>query len=225
MAQICVKCGKKIGLFSNDPLILEVGDDNVLCFDCASPVKNLITDLYYAESIGEFNQIKDRIIEISNTKYDKTITIKIEKRISKIRGEVSLVETVMETNKEVNKEVYYDYDIHGENPIFEIKGSRGRRLYVYEHKCVIKVDITVGSLLTNNATDGEKTIYYKDVIGIQLKKNGLLIGYLQLETASEKGNNKSDNFWDENTFTFNDYKEVHEAYRYIISRMDKIKSI
>lgn len=124
-----------------------------------------------------------------------------------------------------SKEAYYDYDIHGVNPLYEIQGNRGRRIYVYEHKCVIKVDVTLGSIITHNATDGEKTIYYKDVIGVQLKKDGLLIGYLQLETASEKGNNKSDNFYDENTFTFDKYEDVYPAYKYIISRLDEIKRI
>ena len=61
------------------------------------------------------------------------------------------------------KKAYFDYEIHGK-PLWEIQGNRGRRLYVYEHKCVIKVDITIGSVITSNATDGEKTIYYKDII-------------------------------------------------------------
>ena len=123
------------------------------------------------------------------------------------------------------QETDFDYELHGANPLYEIKGNRGRRLYVYQHKCVIKVDITLGSIITHNATDGEKTIYYKDVIGVQLKKDGLLIGYLQLETASEKGNNKASNFFDENTFTFNNYDDVYEAYKYIITRLDEIKRI
>lgn len=79
--------------------------------------------------------------------------------------------------------------------IYDLNGCRGRSLRVYENKCVFKVSITIGSILTKNATDGEKTIYYSDVIGVQFKPSGLAIGYLQLETASSAGNNKSDNFF------------------------------
>ncbi len=119
----------------------------------------------------------------------------------------------------------FDYSVHGANPLYELKGNRGRRLTVYPHKCVIKTGVTLGSIVTQNATDGEKTIYLKDVIGVQFKQPGLTIGYLQLETASPKGNNKASNFFDENTFTFDNYDEVYEVYKYIISRLDEIKMI
>ena len=147
--------------------------------------------------------------------------------IDEIEASEEMIEEAQQMHQEIleQQQAYYDYELHGANPLYEIKGNRGRRLYVYEHKCVIKVDITLGSIIANNATDGEKTIYYKDVIGVQLKKEGLLIGYLQLETASEKGNNKTSNFFDENTFTFDNYDDVYGAYKYIISRLDEIKKI
>ena len=86
--------------------------------------------------------------------------------------------------------------------IFNICGCRGRNIKVYHDRCVIETNITAGSVLTGNATDGEKTIFYNDVIGIQFKQPGLLIGYLQLETASPLTNNVSSNAFNENTFTF-----------------------
>lgn len=119
----------------------------------------------------------------------------------------------------------FDFSLHGMDPVYQISGVRGRKLVVYKQKAVIKTDVTIGSILTNNATDGEKTIYFRDVIGVQFKPCGLTIGYLQLETASAKGNNTSSNFFDENTFTFEKENGVYEAYRYIISRLDEIKSI
>ncbi|MBQ8651573.1 MAG: SHOCT domain-containing protein [Alphaproteobacteria bacterium] len=73
---------------------------------------------------------------------------------------------------------------------------------VYEDKCVLTTKVTIGSVLTSNATDGEKTIYYSDVLGVQFKRANLTIGYLQFETASSSMNNKSSNFWNENSFTF-----------------------
>ena len=60
--------------------------------------------------------------------------------------------------------------------VYEIQGCRGRSLRVYPYKCVITTKVTAGSILTNNVTDGEKTIYFSDCIGVQLKKPGLLIG-------------------------------------------------
>jgi hypothetical protein len=55
-------------------------------------------------------------------------------------------------------------------------------------------------VLSGNATDGEKTIYYIDVIGLQYKASGFVIGYIQFETASGQMNNGSSNFWGENSF-------------------------
>jgi len=86
--------------------------------------------------------------------------------------------------------------------ICELNGVRGRSIAVYDTKCVITTDVTLGSLIPENALDGEKTIFYKDVIGIQFKRSGLAIGYLQLETPSIQMNNRSSNLFSENTFTF-----------------------
>ena len=86
--------------------------------------------------------------------------------------------------------------------VYDLKGARGRRLLVYHDRCIIATKAGVGSLITGNASDGEKTIYYTDVLSVQYKKCGLQLGYLQLETASSTMNNKSNNFFNENSFTF-----------------------
>lgn len=83
-----------------------------------------------------------------------------------------------------------------------LEGVRGRSIAIYDRKCVIATKVSVGSLLTGNATDGEKTIFYKDVVGVQFKKSGGLIGYLQFETGSVQMNNQNSNMFSENTFTF-----------------------
>ena len=85
--------------------------------------------------------------------------------------------------------------------IYDITGSRGRRLIVFEDKVIIKTSVTPGSILTGNFSDGEKTIYYADCIGIQFKESGMQLGYLQLETASALMNNRASNFFNENSFT------------------------
>jgi len=48
--------------------------------------------------------------------------------------------------------------------------KRGRSLRVFEDKVIITVKAGAGSFLTRIFLDGEKTIYYLDVIGIQYKK-------------------------------------------------------
>lgn len=77
-----------------------------------------------------------------------------------------------------------------EKPKFQIKGARGRFLLVYEDKCIISTKAGIGSFITGNVSDGDKDIYYSDVIGIQYKKPGIQLGYLQLETSSAMMNNK-----------------------------------
>ena len=110
--------------------------------------------------------------------------------------------------------------------IYDVQGSRGRRLIVFEDKVIIKTTVTAGSLLSGNVSDGEKIIYYADCIGVQFKESGLQLGYLQLETASALMNNKASNFFNENSFTFegkvlNSY--VREIADYITAKVDEYK--
>jgi len=124
---------------------------------------------------------------------------------------------------------------------YSLDGARGRHMDVYEDKCVITVKAglgafkeggksalgAVGALITGNASDGEKTIYYVDCIGVQFKESGLQIGYLQLETATGLMNNKSSNFFNENSFTFDTTQisnsKMKEVADYIKKRIDEIK--
>ena len=100
---------------------------------------------------------------------------------------------------------------------------------VYDNKCVITTDVTLGSIMTNNALDGQKTIFYIDVKGIQYKRSGLAIGFLQLETGSIQMNNQSSNMFSENTFTFeesvNDMSNrlLDKVHDYIVDRVESYK--
>ena len=111
--------------------------------------------------------------------------------------------------------------------VFRIEGARGRSIDIYPYKCVITTAVTLGSVLTNNATDGEKTIYYQDCIGLQVKQPGLTLGYVQLETAAATQNNAASNFFNENSFTYEatdiSSEEMAIVVRYIKERLDKIK--
>lgn len=116
------------------------------------------------------------------------------------------------------------------NLIFEAEGVRGRHIKLYDTVCTISTKVSMGSLLTGNATDGEKTIFLNDVVGVQFKKSGGLIGYLQFETPSSQMNNQNSNMFSENTFTFEQGKngltnEIMEAvYQYLVARIDELKN-
>ena len=128
-------------------------------------------------------------------------------------------ETVKRIRDKARERLVYDL-------VYEIQGVRGRSIRVYPYKCIINTSVTAGSLLTNNATDGEKTIYYKDVVGIQYKRSGVTIGYLQFETSSGTMNHDKSNYFSENTFTFESDKDeiMEEVYEYIIGIFDELKS-
>ena len=112
--------------------------------------------------------------------------------------------------------------------IYDLAGCRGRHIQIFDDKAILSVNAGVGSLLTGNFSDGEKTIYYADCIGVQFKKAGLQIGYLQFETASRLMNHNSNNFFNENTFTWDAMQEcnekMEEVSQYVKERIGAYKS-
>ena len=173
------------------------------------------------------------LVELYSKCYAKYVTIEKE---NKERAENELVELQKKEQEEIKRQEELRSKIVAERDrvrtlisdntsfvVYDLSGVRGRSMKVYTDRVVINTDVTVGSILTNNATDGEKTIFYKDVVGIQFKKPGLTIGYLQLENAAVQMNNKESNFFSENTFTFEDLKEVREAKEYITWEVSRFK--
>lgn len=114
------------------------------------------------------------------------------------------------------------------NLIYDLNGCRGRHIQVYDDKVVLSVKAGLGSFFTGNISDGEKTIYYCDCIGIQFKKSGFQIGYLQFETAGGIMNNRVNNFFNENTFTWETTQQsnekMEEVAKYTKERVDYYKS-
>ena len=51
--------------------------------------------------------------------------------------------------------------------ICTLEGVRGRGMILYDTKCVFTTKVTAGSIITKNATDGDKTIFLCDVTGVQ----------------------------------------------------------
>ena len=100
--------------------------------------------------------------------------------------------------------------------IARVLGARGRTLSIYDTKCVISTSVTAGSILSGNAIDGEKTIFYLDCVGVQFKEAGRTLGFLQLETASMQMNNQTSNTASENSFTFEDIPGSTNAVMQIV---------
>lgn len=113
--------------------------------------------------------------------------------------------------------------------IYELKGVRGKLLDVYENKVVIKTKIGIGSIMSGSTFNGEKTIYFADCIGIQFKKAGIMIGYLQFETASNGVNSSgSSNFYAENSFNWETTKipnkKMIEVAEYCKKQIEEYKT-
>ena len=70
--------------------------------------------------------------------------------------------------------------------------------------------------------------FHTDCIGVQFKKSGLQIGYLQFETASGIMNNRANNFFNENTFTWDkpqqSNEKMEEVSKYVKNRVDYYKN-
>ena len=112
--------------------------------------------------------------------------------------------------------------------VYDLAGVRGRHAKIYEDKVVLSVKAGIGSFITGNISDGEKTIYYADCIGVQYKASGFQIGYLQFETAGGIMNNKQSNFFNENTFTWDttvqSNEKMEEVAKYVKDRVNYYKT-
>lgn len=112
--------------------------------------------------------------------------------------------------------------------IYDVYGIGGRHMEVYEDRLVISTNLSFESFLFGNATTGEKTIYYVDCNGIQIKKSGIAYGYLQLETASSMMSHVSSNFFNENSFAYDlntiPQKKIEEVVKYIKNQIHNIKT-
>lgn len=85
---------------------------------------------------------------------------------------------------------------------YTLRGIETKVLKVYEDRAVIMVRPSFKSFMLGIGSDGEKTIFYKDCIGIQHKTPGIQIGYIQLETGSRVINNTNSQFFGENSFPY-----------------------
>ena len=71
LAQVCEKCGKKVGMFSNDPLA--IGKERVLCWECAEIIRDDINSLYYIKNEADFQFIQNTIMQKCQEMFNEDI--------------------------------------------------------------------------------------------------------------------------------------------------------
>ena len=188
----CVNCGKTLNLLFEykDPF-----STGKTCKSCAQ----LLTSLLPTPVTTDFDISlqQDKLLASGVTERGLAYIISCQEaaKAASIQADPTL--------RKEEKLALFRRDTPDKNGVYyHIDGARGRELDVYYDKCVITTNVTLGSIIAHNATDGEKTIYYMDCVGVQFKRSSATIGYLQLETSSGATNNKSSNFFHENSFTF-----------------------
>lgn len=113
-----------------------------------------------------------------------------------------------------------------------IVNNLGKILDVYDNKAVFTSTqststVVSGLLLGNSVTQGEKTIYYKDAIGVQYKPSSIADGYIQIETAAGGMVSSSSQYGGENAIQFSGKERNQEAeiiVDFIKKRIDDIKN-
>ena len=112
-----------------------------------------------------------------------------------------------------------------------IVNSLGKILDVYENKVIFtstkSTSTVVSSLLFSSATtQGEKTIFYKDAIGVQFKPSSVLDGYIQVETAAGGMTSSSSAYGGENSIQFGQQvnADAEIVSNYIRQRIEEIKN-
>lgn len=109
--------------------------------------------------------------------------------------------------------------------------SLGKILDVYDNKVVFTSTqstskVVTGLIFGTSLTQGEKTIYYKDAIGVQYKPSTIADGYIQVETAAGGMTSSSSQYGGENAIQFgkrsNEDAEIIVAF--IKKKIEEIKN-
>lgn len=211
----CTICGKNCGLMGGgkEPY---TGKNYVVCNDCGTYLKKI--DSAKNEDAKAVAEAVENLKKACNN--DDSIYLNFKEFCDSCLN--------FKANKEEKTE-RIKKDKLDRGLLYDLEGVRGRHIEIYERKCVITTTATMGSVMTGNATDGEKTIFYPDVVGVQFKKSGVTIGYLQFETSSAQMNNQASNTFSENTFTFEAGKNgitnemMEDIYKDVVDRIEAIK--
>ena len=106
----------------------------------------------------------------------------------------------------------------------------GRILDVYDNKVVYTSTQSTSTMVTGlvfgtSVTQGEKTIYFKDAIGVQYKPSSLADGYIQVETAAGGMTSSSSQYGGENSIQFSGKEKNAEAEIIVAFIQKKIEEI
>ena len=110
--------------------------------------------------------------------------------------------------------------------------SLGKILDVYENKVVFTSTKSTSTIVTGlvfgtSMTQGEKTIYFKDAIGVQYKPSSIADGYIQVETAAGGVSTSSSQYGGENSIQFSGKQSNEDAeiiVSYIRKQIENIKN-
>ncbi len=110
--------------------------------------------------------------------------------------------------------------------------NTGRILDVYDNKVVFTSTQSTSTLVTGlvfgtSVTQGEKTIYYRDAIGVQYKPSSFADGYIQIETAAGGVTSSSSQYGGENAIQFSGKERNAEAeiiVAFIRKQIEEIKN-
>ena len=112
-----------------------------------------------------------------------------------------------EKNKELaNASMDERIKLRPEGVKYCLANNLGKILDVYDNKVVFTSTQSTSTMVTalllgGSTTQGEKTIYYKDAIGVQYKPSTITDGYIQVETAAG-GLSASSAYGGENSIQF-----------------------
>jgi len=113
-----------------------------------------------------------------------------------------------------------------------IVNSLGKILDVYENKAMFTSTQSTSTVVTGlvfgtSTTQGEKTIYFKDILSVQYKPSSIADGYIQLETAAGGVSSSSSQYGGENSIQFSGKERNAEAeiiVDFIRKKVDEIKN-
>lgn len=110
--------------------------------------------------------------------------------------------------------------------------NTGKILDVFDNKVVFSSTQSTSTVVTGlvfgtSMTQGEKTIYYKDAIGVQYKPSSIADGYIQIETAAGGVTSSASQYGGENSIQFSGKERNAEAevvVNFIREKIEEIKN-
>ena len=107
--------------------------------------------------------------------------------------------------------------------VFDYDGYNGKHISVYSNRCVITT--YSDSVLGGGTSGGEKTIFFKDIVGVRFKRSGVSYGYLYLETASSYNTSADNIFYFESSNSRYTDQDMEKMKFYIIGKVSQFKKM